>query len=201
MKRIVFIFIVLLAFVIGCKSPEPVNNNSQTGVATSNQGSKYIIKFENINQHEHFSHVRLWAEDFEGNVIKENIEADISRPVKNIYQRDFDGDGDDDMLVATEPYKNGLFFDFGVFTLDKDFKAREVFYGNGSISHCDYWFLTDDNNLIHVNSIRNYENEENAVYKSRYTSVTHKPKTEEGKLVFEAVSVIKTKYGRIKLLR
>lgn len=196
LRRVLFLIFSLFIFclILGCKTAEIDNDNTEKGVATSNQKSKYIIKFENVKVDDHFDHNRLWAEDFEGNVIKEDIEADIPRPIKNIYQRDFDGDGHDDLLIATEPYENGLFFDFGVFTLDKDFNATEVFYGDGSISHCDYWFLTDDNKLIHMNSIRNYENEDNAVYKSRYTCVAYTPKKEKGELVFESGKVIKTKY-------
>ena len=126
MKKILFLSIILLAFVIGCKPTEPVRNDSQTGVATSNQKSKFIIKFENVNVDDHFDHSRLWAEDFEGNVVKEEIEADVPRPIKNVYQRDFDGDGHDDLLIATEPHKNGLFFDFGVFIVDNNFNIEEL---------------------------------------------------------------------------
>ena len=194
LRRVLFLSLLLCQFclILGCKTAE-IDNNTEKGIATSNQKSKFIIKFENVNIEDHFDHNRLWAEDFDGKVIKEEIVADIPRPIKNVYQRDFDGDGQDDLLIATEPYKSGLYFDFGVFTLDKNFNTTEVFYGDGSISHCDYWFLTEDNKLIHMNSIRNYEKEDNAVYKSRYTAVTHTPKTVGGALVFQAGKVIKTK--------
>ena len=113
--------------------------------------------------------------------------------VKNIYQRDFNGDGNEELLIITEPYVKGQFFDFGVYSLDKDFKATEVFCGDGSLLYCDYWFLTEDNCLIHLKSIRNYANENNAVYKSRYICETYTPENEKGELVFESGVVKKTK--------
>lgn len=188
MKRLIIgIMIIFTLFLIGCKSDEPIKE-TEKGVATNNQSSKYNVKFENIMEDKVFKKCRVYVDG------GKDIDIDISRPIKNIYQRDFDKDGRDELLIATEPNKSGIYFNFGVWTLDKNFKAEEVFYGDGSLSQCDYWFLTKDNRIIHLNSIRDYANEENAIYKSRYTCIVYTPDMRNGKLVFEQGPVKKSKH-------
>lgn len=188
MKRLIIVTVIFLSlFFIGCKSEEPLKE-TEKGVATNHQTSKYNIKFENIMVDKVFKRTRVYIDG------GKDIEIDISRPIKNIYQRDFDKDGRDELLIATEPNKNGDYFNFGVWTLDKDLKTEEIFYGDGSLSLCDYWFLTEDNKLIHLNSIRDYANEENAVYKSRYTCIEYTPIVKNNKLIFEQGYVKKTKH-------
>ena len=189
-----FIIVVFVMSCIGCKKNVEETKVSANGVATINDSSTFTVKFENIySADQEFESVRLWAVDLDNKLIKDNILIDISSPVKNIYQRDFNGDGTDEIIVITEPYPKDSVFQFGVWTIDKDWNSEEVFYGDGSVSRCNYWFLSRKNELIHINSIRDYSKDDNAFYKSRFTCIIHTPKEDNGKLVFESGSVIKSK--------
>ncbi|MBQ0105243.1 MAG: hypothetical protein KBT47_04310, partial [Armatimonadetes bacterium] len=178
---------------VGCRDkeiPEPVN--TVEGTAHIRYSSDYLVKFENIWVGDEFKKCVFHVEDSQGNTVREELDIEFSRPVCHIFQRDFDGDGRDELLISSEPYGENLYYDFGVYELSEDWVSEEVFCGDGSLVRCDYWFLGEDNRLFHLCALRNYEKPENAVYKSRYICTFLKPEAENNKLTFVSCGVKKT---------
>lgn len=185
LKNIIIIFFVFSFFIlVGCNKEKDKDVIVSTGIAKNTESSKYIVKFKNIEKNKLFSASKVWAEDTKGNKIKADIPLNFHKPIINIYQRDFDKDGRDEILVATEPSGDGLFFDFSILTLDKKFVTKEVFHSSGSLTFCDYWLLAPDNTIIHLDSMRDYTNKGNVIYKSKYYSCIYTPEVKNGKLVF-----------------
>ena len=88
------------------------------------------------------------------------------------------------MNTAKNSATVGSLINFSILTLDKKFVTKEVFHSSGSLTFCDYWLLAPDNTIIHLDSMRDYTNKGNVIYKSKYYSCVYTPELKNGKLVF-----------------
>lgn len=192
-KFIIFLILcVICAVVIGCKK-DNANIESVKGTSYFSTESDYKYRFKNISKDHYFRKCNIWVEDLNGKIIKKKIDKTFHQPIVSIFQRNFDGEGKDDLLVVTKYNVGKDSFAFYVILSDENFETKEIFDATGSLEDCDYWLLTKDNNLIHLISQRDYSKPDNAVYKSRYKAEFYRLDNKNGKTEFKQYKSLTTK--------
>ena len=189
---ILLILCVICSFVMGCKK-DTVKIESVKGTSFSNTESDYKYRFKNISKDYYFRKCNIWAEDSNGKIIKKKIDKTFHQPIVSVFQRNFDSEGKDDLLVVTKYNVGKDSFAFYVILSDENFETKEIFDATGSLEDCDYWLLTKDNNLIHLISQRDYSKPDNAVYKSRYKAEFYRFEKKNGKTEFKQYRSLTTK--------